>query len=558
MGLIVLFILDSRQEAGNLGAKKSISAQKDIHEAFRESVPIAPVRALTADPKTTPHFGEHDDDLLNWGKRYRKVALFDDVFTPPATKWIVVPMASILSTFWFMSWFAAYRGRLRFKAFLHTGSDTNTTFGGTAWARFWWAPQEQVAKQQYALLRDDTPSVRTISGQCAEFETPFLNQSGIALNPLIYSDTETNQNTNTFMADYALYINIAATAQVATRYKLELYVSLADEFQPGVFISSPPLMVDKSQPGYFTYPALANDEREVKQEGLPELVADGLAEIAEKVIPENVVGTVLETLLDKPAVCDPPIWIVPKQAGFLNFSTQPEPMDKLQLHPASQQLVDPEHYGTPVSECKLKTWFNRKSLIGSFNWKTNTPAEELVLTLQTGPMFELPIDFGASNTQVASIMSAVSKNYTYWRGGITYIFDVVTSAFHEGRLDVTYHPNTDVVPADYTTRVSQYTVSVPIKNTENTFAITVPYLGETPWKRVWDGRATESPNSSGSPPSIANYSTGVIGVSVSAPLRVPDGVSQEVEVLVYVLPAEDYQLAEKTPANGCIINRPYF
>lgn len=545
------------QEAGNLGAKKSMSAQKDIHEAFREAVPIAPVRALTADPTTVPHFGEHDDDLLNWGKRYRKIALYDETFTPPASKWIVVPLSAILSSFWFMSWFAAYRGRLRFKAFLHSGSDTNTTFSGTAWARFWWAPQEQVAKQQYALLRDDTPSTRTISGQCAEFETPFLNQSGIALNPIIYSQTSTNQNTDTFMSDYALYINIAATAQVATRCKLELYVSLADEFQPGVFISSPPLMVDTAQPGYFTYTA-ANDERKVIQEGLPELVADGLSEIAEKLIPENVVGTVLETLLDKPAVCDPPIWIVPKQAGFLNFSTQPEPMDKLQLHPASQQLVDPEHFGTPVSECKLKTWFNRKSLIGSFQWKTTTPAEELVLTLQTGPMFELPIDFGASNTQIASIMSAVSKNYTYWRGGITYIFDVVTSAFHEGRLDVTYHPNNDLVPADYNTRVSQYTVSVPIKNTENTFAITVPYLGETPWKRVWDGRPTESPNSSASPPSIANYSTGVIGVSVSAPLRVPDGVSPEVEVLVYVLPAEDFQLAEKTPHNGCVINRPYF
>jgi len=277
----------------------------------------------------------------------------------------------------------------------------------------------------------------------------------------------------------------------------------------------------------------------------------------DEIIPEDVTGALLGTLLDKPAIPDQAMWVITKPAGFLNFSTQPEPIDKLQLHPASQQKCDKEHFSSNISDCHLSAIFNRKSYLGSFTWKVTNAAEDILFTIPVGPMLDMPITF-TGNDYRPSIISFISSQFTYWRGGVTLIFDVVSSAFHEGRLECSFHPNTLLVPTDYQSRVSQYALSVAIRNTENTFAFTVPYLGETPWKRVWDGRTSNPPDATSSPPSDASFWSGAVAITVAAPLRVPANVAQDVEVKVYVVPADDFQLAERTTTNTRLRVRSYY
>ena len=131
--------------------------------------------------------------------------------------------------------------------------------------------------------------------------------------------------------------------------------------------------------------------------------------------------------------------------------------------------------------------------------------------------------------------------FTFRRGGVTFIFDVVTSAYHEGKLEITYHPNSMTVPADYNARVSQYVVSSIIKNTENVFGVTFPFLSETPWKRIWNGFALHNNSVNNPAPNVQDYFLGSFSVTVAAPLRVPSTVSPAVDISVYVQAADDFE-----------------
>jgi len=444
---------------------------------------------LIFDPKNCFYFGEVDDNFIDWGKRYRRCAYFSDVFTPPATFRQVVTLQQILATFWFASMFGAYRGRFRFKVRVNGLGPSTTVDYPTAY--FFWQPMDQqnLVFNNIESFHDQPLCVAQASW--AEFETPFLSQTAIALNPLLYNNPNQNQNTDTAMPDYGLYFFVRGNNSVATRVNVEVFVSLADEFQFGAFLGPPNFLLNTAFPGFWALPALKknqiidsdnDDILVVNPEGLGDLVDKGLKSIMDEIIPEDVTGTILGTLLDKPAIPDPPMWFVQKPCGFLNFSTQPEPIDKLQLHPASQQKCDKEHFSNNLSDCHFSSLFNRKSYIGSFTWKVTNSAEDILFTAPVGPMFDLPVTFPANNAR-PTIMSFISSQFQYWRGGITFVFDVVSSAFHEGRLECSFHPNTTLIPADYQSRVSQYTLSVAIRNTENAFAFTVPYLGETPWKK---------------------------------------------------------------------------
>jgi len=77
-------------------------------------------------------------------------------------------------------------------------------------------------------------------------------------------------------------------------------------------------------------------------------------------------------------------------------------------------------------------------------------------------------------------------------------------------------------------------------------------------KKVWDGRPSNPPDATTSPPSDASFVSGAIAITVAAPLRVPANVAQDVEVKVYMIPADDFQLAERTTSNTRLRVRPYF
>jgi len=528
------------QQSGSGGVT---GGQPPINSYPVEGAYISAQRAKTGDPRTK-QFGETDPNLINHCKRYRKVRENIKVTMSQAVEWETIDIYDILKTFWVLRMFNAFRGALNIKIFTAYTTGASQPNKGMTEVYFEPRPNEQVPgndiKYKTAFAREGTTvdAFRCVSRQeqgCIEVQIPFAHRAGIALNPFYYK--EGVQSTSPYLWIGRLYIRHCPATGAGPNYRSTwIYASMSDEFGMGIFRGVPPCKINNDFPGFKN-----STIREVIQEGILDGLMDkGLETIKEQIVPEKIISNVL-SCLDKPAIATVPEYVTHKDCGFMNFSSGPEPIDKLGMHPACQQIVDAEHFGTSENEANLTSLFKRPNLLGSFIWKAGNESQELLASFKVHPMVEF--DQGVPPGEFRpTLLTYLSSKFKYWRGGLTFIFEISGTNFQEGRLDFTFHPNTSNVPGDYETRMSQYTMSCSLKNTENRYAITVPYLAEEPFRRVWNGEEYNEPSATASSPACTEFHSGVLGVSVGARLGLPDNVPADVEVLVYVLPASDFEL----------------
>jgi hypothetical protein len=564
-------LVDLESGPQDITAKNSatIKAQASINGFGREGSYIAPVRAKTGDPKI-PTFGEVDPDLRNWCKRYVKVQ--DDSVTITdggASRYLAIDMNFVMSSFWPLSMYSMYRGSVNFKVFSHAVDANRGPLHVRTSAFLSSCETVDTPAENINLINANDNALASTFGlgqeTCLEFQIPHLSPSAANLNPIMYNNGTSSQDVYSMYDDRVVWIQqLASILKGEGAMYLKIYVSLADEFGAGVFIGNPRNYYIGGYPGKWPpvpgaklikkrprHDVILKDGKLVPSESrtidvvqeagiFAKAASAALNAVAEEIEPESVIGDLIG-FLDKPAISAQPQWMIPKLGGYLNFAAGPESLDRLTLHPAHQTLIDAEHFGTDASEMHLDHLFARKSYVGRFSWPTTALAGDLLYSEQVGPMF----DVQGGRYETLSLLTYISKNFQFWRGGITFLFDVVTSRYHEGRLDISYHPNAAGAPTDYNFRNSQYAATVSVRNTENAFAVTFPYLGELPWRQVYDGDSYNERDATASPPNISNYYNGTFAVSVGAPLRVPNNVAPQVDVLVYVLPADDFQLAHK-------------
>nr|UNY42073.1 MAG: polyprotein [Picornavirales sp.] len=529
------------QQSGSGGIAGS---QPPINAYPIEGAYISAQRAKTGDPRTK-QFGETDPNLINHCKRYRKVKENIRVTMSTSIEWETIDLYDILKTFWPLWMFNAMRGAINIKIFTAYTTGSSQPIKGMTEVYFEPQPNDQVSaedpkyKAALSTAGSTIDAFRAVSRQeqgCIEVQIPFAHRSGIALNPFFYR--EGVQSTTPYLWKGRLYVRHCPATGAGPNYRsLWVYASLSDEFGMGIFRGVPPCRFNSNYPGFKASSRL----QEVVQEGILDgLIDKGLETIKEQIVPEKIISNVL-SCLDKPAIATVPEFVTHKDSGFMNFSSGPEPIDKLGMHPACQQIVDAEHFGTSENEANLISLFKRPNLLGSFIWKSGNESQDMLASFKVHPMVEF--DNGIlSGDFKPLLLTYLASKFKYWRGGLTFIFEVAGTNFQEGRLDFTFHPNTSVVPGDYETRMSQYTMSCSLKNTENRYAITVPYLAEEPFRRVWNGEEYNEPSATASPPACTEFHSGVLGVSVGARLGLPDNVPADVEVLVYILPASDFEL----------------
>lgn len=531
--------VEVRQESGS--TKTVDKGQPPINSYPGEGSFISAQRAKTGDPKTK-QFGETDPNLVNHCKRYRKVKENIKTTMAATVEWETIDIVDIVKCFWPLWMFNAFRGALNLKIFVSYTTGATQPLKGYTEVFFEPQPntqtpaQDQKYKAAFASQGGTIDPYRCVTRAeqgCIEVQIPFAHRSGISLNPLFYKAGV--QSTTPYIWNGRLYIRHNPATGTGPNYRSTwIYASMSDEFGMGIFCGAPKCFIDSALPG-FVRPA------RVTQEGiLDSLMGKGLDAIKEQIVPEQIISNVL-SCLDKPAIATVPEFVTSKDSGFMNFSSGPEPTDKLGMHPACQQIVDAEHFGTSENEANLISLFKRPNLLGSFIWKSSNESQELLASFKVHPMLEFDAGVPAGEF-TPCLLTYLASKFKYWRGGMTFIFEVAGTNFQEGRLDFSFHPNTSIVPGDYETRMSQYTMSCSLKNTENRYAITVPYLAEEPFRRVWNGEEYNEPSATSSPPACTEFHSGVLGVSVGARLGLPDNVPADVEVLVYVLPASDFEL----------------
>lgn len=210
------------------------------------------------------------------------------------------------------------------------------------------------------------------------------------------------------------------------------------------------------------------------------------------------------------------------------------------------QLVPMTNFaGSDVDEMAFNYLKGIPAYIGSFTWNTSTAANTNLYT-NTLKLSELgqysSLSFNGLTGDVYSYPPFVylGRYFRYYRGGITVTIKIVKTQYHSGRLAVTFTPtsNSAFVPTAAEQRSYVYRELIDVRESD-TFSFTLPYMHPAPYLNT------------GFLPLDADVDEvfGYFKIDVLNPLVAASTVSSEIEALVYINAAEDFQYSALAPAN---------
>lgn len=181
---------------------------------------------------------------------------------------------------------------------------------------------------------------------------------------------------------------------------------------------------------------------------------------------------------------------------------------------------------------------------GNVLWKTTDAAGDVIKRFPVTPSFMGQIS--PNNSFAPTLCAYVASLFEFWAGSMDYRISVVKTAFHSGRLRITYYPG--VFLADLTaSKVPEnaYNVVLDLAEASET-SMHVAYNNSMIWSLV-----NPQLNASGIwTPNL--HSMGYIEISVVNPLvAVNSGVATTVEILVGMAAGADMRFARPTAQNIC-------
>lgn len=285
--------------------------------------------------------------------------------------------------------------------------------------------------------------------------------------------------------------------------------------------------------------------------GVIDAGASAVKELVKDINPVNVIGDLLGGLLDRVQLGENYTPIANKEMQYLSNFRNVDYTEYLSGDPSSQQLADPEMFSTRVNEMMIDSIIKQKpGFIKTVLWSSTAAIGDVLFSENVGPMAEFPISNAPGTPVTVLPLDLIASNFAYWRGGIVYLFEFVSTPFHEGKADVNFHPTLSKETTDpYTARnsVTQYTLAHFMRNAGNLIAVCCPYLGDTPVKKVWSGqKIVDTYSPTGAEHRFADYFSGSISLRVATALSAPATVAPDVEINVYKMAGDDFGLFMNT------------
>lgn len=304
--------------------------------------------------------------------------------------------------------------------------------------------------------------------------------------------------------------------------------------------------------------------------------------VASQTLPTNITGDSFDfsadlkvSTMDKPAYTLTPEYMVRRAIGYMSHAVNVDPLQRMCLYPGGLSTATPKDFGTNVDEMdltylcsKYTYWYtsviNTSQAPGALiEFCPITPFIPPVPFVSTPSLTEnLPsVWFPPSSEAFVPMVSYVSMPFNFWGGSMKYRFDFITNNFVTMKIFCaiiygTACPDTVTAGIEPTSSLG-YTFEVNGDN--KTFEVEVPYVADTPWKRVMRSQFVQNGNSGISTSyddSIA-YDTcvGQIALYVLNPLAVPAGLPTAYSVNVFVAGGSDFRLNYISRANTAWI--PY-
>lgn len=240
----------------------------------------------------------------------------------------------------------------------------------------------------------------------------------------------------------------------------------------------------------------------------------------------------------RPTELAPIVPYKPTLLGNMANTNVPDTSQKLTLDVKQELTVDPRVMGLgSTDEMSIASIAQRESYLTQFGWAVADPAETLLWNSEVSPVVWDEVAGTYTEIHMPACCFAAMP-FRRWRGSMKYRFQIVASAFHKGRLKITYDPSYPLTN-EYNTN---YTYIVDLAK-ERDFTVQIGWGHE---KAMLNHRYFFSSIPYGTTPLGADPGTagnGIISVYVVNDLTVPNStVDNDIAVNVFVSAGDDFEV----------------
>lgn len=211
----------------------------------------------------------------------------------------------------------------------------------------------------------------------------------------------------------------------------------------------------------------------------------------------------------------------------------------LALDPENRVVADYSLVGSHPQEMSLAHLFSTPSLYSVISWD-GTVKEIQKFKVSPTLCYSATKKMGDVDGTVyyPTVLSWASAPFEYWRGSLKFCVQVTCSAFHSGRLRISWDPDPIATVTDEDTNHNEAANRVNHImdiQTETDYYFTIPYLRDLAWLRNVRDENTAM--------------NGVVVIDVINPLTHPETPVPAVYINVWVMAGDDFQVAFPTELN---------
>jgi hypothetical protein len=228
--------------------------------------------------------------------------------------------------------------------------------------------------------------------------------------------------------------------------------------------------------------------------------------------------------------------VVPNAAPSMAVVDTKRPCHKLTIDSKQELTIDPVTTGiSAMDELAINSIACRESYITKFRWNMSDEVGDHLFSMIVDPA---QTRIQGSEIHLTACALAVFP-FKYWRGTMRVRFQIVSSNYHKGRLQIAYDPLIAGSSREFNTH---YTTIHDI-STDKDFSIDIGWGKSTAFREHMSIDNTIGIGAS-LPPSTLVKGNGYLSVNVLNELTVPGAVVSDIDINVFVSMLDDFEVAQ--------------
>lgn len=233
----------------------------------------------------------------------------------------------------------------------------------------------------------------------------------------------------------------------------------------------------------------------------------------------------------------------PRYFGNIANSDAPEAVNKLSLDSKNELTIDTRTFGLGgADELTIQSIASRMTFWKQFEWPESATADSLLASMSVQPTLLDSLSVGPVTELHQTALCFAAAPFEAWQGSIKFMFRVICSDYHRGRLRLVYNPMTcNSGPVAYN---QVYSTIIDI-STDKEFEYECKWTDIRAWNKVQQV-ANYSDNAFSTTNNITGGLTrdnGTLSVYVVNELATPSISPADIKIQVWVAGGDDFAVA---------------